>query len=483
MKSSPSAAISCDRLTAAAPSWAGLAVLLLAGFVTIFDLFVVNVAIPSIQSGLGASFAQISFIVAGYELAFGVLLIIGGRLGDRFGRRRLFVAGMAGFTLASALCGLAPGSETLIAARVLQGLAAALLFPQVYASIRVNFDGNDRRRAFGLLGMTLGLAAIAGQVLGGGLIHADLFGLGWRTIFLINIPIGVIAIVAARYIPESYAPQKPLLDGRGVLLISIALSLLLVPLIEGPTQGWPAWTLCSLGAAAVLLVLFYRQQERRRIAGLWPLVDMRLLAQRHVALGVMLVLLVYSTSSSFFLCFALLVQKGFGLDPLQAGLIFAPCSVGFVLASLAAPRLAARWGIRAIIGGALIYALFIAALIVQVAVAGAQLNPVTLIPVLVVVGAGQGAIMTPLLNLVLGYVDEAQSGIASGIISTVQQVGAALGVAVVAMLFNSALNDAGSVAQAGQYASAFVAGMLCNLAVSVAICLLLLALGTQRRAV
>lgn len=483
MKSSPSAAISRDRLTAAAPPWAGLAVLLLAGFVTIFDLFVVNVAIPSIQSGLGASFAQISFIVAGYELAFGVLLITGGRLGDRFGRRRLFVAGMAGFTLASALCGLAPGSETLIAARVLQGLAAALLFPQVYASIRVNFDGNDRRRAFGLLGMTLGLAAIAGQVLGGGLIHADLFGLGWRTIFLINIPIGVIAIVAARYIPESYAPQKPLLDGRGVLLISIALSLLLVPLIEGPTQGWPIWTLCSLGAAVVLLVLFYRQQERRRSAGLWPLVDMRLLAQRHVALGVMLVLLVYSTSSSFFLCFALLVQKGFGLDPLQAGLIFAPCSVGFVLASLAAPKLVARWGIRAIIGGALIYALFIAALIAQVAMAGAQLNPVTLIPVLVVVGAGQGAIMTPLLNLVLGYVDEAQSGMASGIISTVQQVGAALGVAVVAMLFNTALNDAGSVAQAGQYASAFVTGMLCNLAVSVAICLLLLALGTQRRAV
>lgn len=483
MKSSSCAAIPCDRTPAAAPPWAGLAVLLLAGFVTIFDLFVVNVAIPSMQSGLGASFAQISFIVAGYELAFGVLLITGGRLGDRFGRRRLFVLGMAGFTLASALCGLAPGSETLIAARVLQGLAAALLFPQVYASIRVNFDGNDRRRAFGLLGMTLGLAAIAGQVLGGGLIHADLFGLGWRTIFLINIPVGVIAIVAARAIPESFAPQKPLLDGRGVLLISTALALLLVPLIEGPTQGWPAWTLCSLGAAAVLLVIFYRQQEQRRTAGLWPLVDMRLLAQRHVALGVMLVLLVYSTSSSFFLCFALLVQNGFGLDPLQAGLIFAPCSVGFVLASLAAPRLVARWGIRAIIGGALIYALFIAALIAQVAMAGAQLNPVTLIPVLVIVGAGQGAIMTPLLNLVLGYVDEAQSGMASGIISTVQQVGAALGVAVVAMLFNAALSDAGSVAQAGQYASAFVAGMLCNLAVSVAIYLLLLALGTQRRAV
>ncbi|MGR4049781.1 MFS transporter [Kosakonia cowanii] len=483
MKPSPCAAISCDRMTAAAPPWAGLGVLLLAGFVTIFDLFVVNVAIPSIQSGLGASFAQISFIVAGYELAFGVVLITGGRLGDRFGRRRLFVTGMAGFTFASALCGLATSSETLIAARVLQGLAAALLFPQVYASIRVNFDGNDRRRAFGLLGMTLGLAAIAGQVLGGALIYADLFGLSWRTIFLVNVPVGTIAIIAARAIPESFAPQKPLLDMRGVLLVSIALSLLLVPLIEGPTQGWPAWTLWSVGAAAALLVLFYHQQEQRRIRGRGPLVDMRLLAQCHVALGVVLVLLIYSTSSSFFLCFALLVQKGLGLDPLQAGLVFAPCSVGFVLASLAAPRLVARWGIGAIIGGALVYALFIAALIAQVAMAGAQLNPVRLIPVLVIVGAGQGAIMTPLLNLVLGYVDEAQSGMASGIISTVQQVGAALGVAVVAMLFNTALHDAGSVAQAEQYASAFVAGMLCNLAVSVAICLLLLALALQRRAV
>lgn len=185
------------------PPWLGLSVLLLAGFVTIFDLFVVNVAIPNIQSQLGASFSQIGFIVAGYELAFGVLLITGGRLGDLFGRRKLFIIGMAGFTLTSALCGLAPNAFFLIIARVLQGLAAALLFPQVYASIRVNFDGDNSRRAFGLLGMTLGLAAIAGQVLGGWLIHADLFDLGWRNIFLINIPIGLLAIAAARYIPET----------------------------------------------------------------------------------------------------------------------------------------------------------------------------------------------------------------------------------------------------------------------------------------
>lgn len=466
------------------PPWLGLSVLLLAGFVTIFDLFVVNVAIPSMQAGLGASFAQIGFIVAGYELAFGVLLISGGRLGDLFGRRRLFIVGMAGFTVASALCGLAPNASFLIGARVLQGLAAALLFPQVYASIRVNFDGDDSRRAFGLLGMTLGLAAIAGQVLGGWLVHADLFGLEWRIIFLINVPIGLFAIVAARHIPESRAPQRLALDWSGVALVSAGLALLLVPLIEGPGQGWPAWSFWSLGVAVALLVLFHRQQEQRRTAGGLPLVDMRLLAQRRFALGAVLVLLVYSTSSSFFLCFALLVQTGLGLDPFVAGSIFAPCSVGFVLASLAAPRLVARWGTRAIVAGALVYAVSIGLLIALVRMAGSELMPAHLIPVLIVVGAGQGFIMTPLLNLVLGFVEEAQAGMASGVISTVQQVGAALGVAVVCILFAAALaGEEGMAAQAGQYASAFVAGMLYNLGAALLVCVLLSVLArTQRSA-
>lgn len=466
------------------PPWLGLTVLLLAGFVTIFDLFVVNVAIPNMQAGLGASFAQIGFIVAGYELAFGVLLITGGRLGDLFGRRRLFVVGMAGFTLASALCGLAPSAGFLIGARVLQGLAAALLFPQVYASIRVNFDGDDGRRAFGLLGMTLGLAAIAGQVLGGWLVHADLFGLGWRSIFLTNVPIGLFAIAAARCIPESCAPQRPALDWTGVALVSAGLTLLLVPLIKGPGQGWPAWSLWALMTAVALLLMFYRQQEQRRMAGGLPLVDMRLLAQRRFALGALLVLLVYSTSSSFFLCFALLVQTGLGLDPFVAGSIFAPCSVGFVLASLTAPRLMAQWGTRTIVAGALVYAVSIGLLIAQVQIAGAELVPTRLIPVLIVVGAGQGFIMTPLLNLVLGFVDEAQAGMASGVISTVQQIGAALGVAVVGILFGAALAAGdGAVAPAGQYASAFVAGMFYNLGAALLVCVLLRMLArTQRSA-
>lgn len=456
--------------------------LLLAGFVTIFDLFVVNVAIPSMQAGLGADLAQIGFIVAAYELAFGALLITGGRLGDRFGRRRLFVAGMACFLLASALCGVAPDTAFLIGARVLQGLAAALLLPQVYASIRVNFNGDDGRRAFGWLGMTLGLAAIAGQVLGGWLVHADLLGLGWRSIFLINVPVSLIAIVAARQIPESRAPQQPPLDWGGAALVSAGLALLLVPLIEGPAQGWPGWSLWALAAAALLLGIFYRQQERRRAAGLLPLVDMGLLAQRRFALGTVLVLLIYSTSSSFFLCFALLVQSGLGLDPFEAGSIFAPCSGGFILASLSAPRLAARWGIRAIAAGALMYAGALGLLIVQVQAAGAALAPVTLIPLLIVVGAGQGSIMTPLLNLVLGTVEEAQAGMASGLISTVQQVGAALGVAVVAMLFGAQLAGVeDAAAPAVRYASAFVAGMRYNLGAASLTCVVLVMFARAQR--
>ncbi|MCW2485518.1 MFS transporter [Candidatus Symbiopectobacterium sp. NZEC127] len=480
MNSNSCCTLSSERAVSA-PPWLGLSVLLLAGFMTIFDLFVVNVAIPSMQTGLGASFAQVGFIVAGYELAFGVLLITGGRLGDLFGRRRLFIVGMASFTLTSVLCGLAPSANFLIGARVLQGLAAALLFPQVYASIRVNFGGDDSRRAFGLLGMTLGLSAIAGQVLGGWMVYADLLGLGWRSIFLINVPMGLFALAAARCIPETRAPQRSDLDGTGMVLSSAGLTLLLVALIEGPAQGWPGWSFWSMSAAMVLFALFYRQQEWRRMRGGIPLVDMQLLSQRRFALGAALVLLVYSTSSSFFLCFALLMQTGLGLDPLVAGSIFAPCSLGFILASLAAPRLVARVGMRAIVVGALVYALSIGGLIVQVRMGGAELVAVRLIPVLVVVGAGQGFIMTPLLNVVLGFVAETQAGMASGVVSTVQQVGAALGVAVVGLLFAKALTtDDGVIVQAGQYADAFVAGMFYNLGAAMLVYVLLLLLARAR---
>ncbi|ODT81453.1 MAG: MFS transporter [Pelagibacterium sp. SCN 64-44] len=457
------------------PPWLGLSVLLLAGFVTIFDLFVVNVAIPSMQAELGASLSQIGFIVAVYELAFGVLLVTGGRLGDLYGRRRQFIFGIAGFTVASLLCGIAPTVEILIGARVLQGLATALLFPQVYASIRVNFSGDDGRRAFGFLGMTLGLAAIAGQVLGGFLVEANILDLGWRTVFLINVPIGIIAIAMARFIPETIAPERPALDWPGVALVSLGLTLLLVPLIEAPTYGWSLWSSLALAAAAMLLVAFYRHQEHRRKAGHQPLVDMALMRQPRFAKGGLLVLLIYSTASSFFLCFALLVQTGFGLSPFEAGSVFVPCSIAFVILSLSAPRFVARFGTPAIAMGALVYAISFGVLIGQVWIAGADLVVVHLIPALIVIGGAQAMIMTPLLNLVLGFAEERQAGMASGVISTLQQVGAAFGVAAVGILFGATLGT-GSEGQAARYAAAFVSGMSYNVAATVMAAILLVRL-------
>ena len=458
----------------------GLAVLLSGGFITIFDLFVVNVAIPSMQATLSASFAQINFIIAAYELAYGVLLIAGSRLGDRHGRRRLFMLGMAGFALASALCGLAPTADTLIGARILQGVAAAMLFPQVYALIRVSYDGHARRRAFGLLGMTLGLAAIAGQVLGGWIVHADVFGLAWRAIFLINVPLGLLAWPLARHIPESREASGPAMDWPGATLVGAGLALLLLALIEGPARQWPAWTLASGGASIVLLAQFVRMQRRVQVRGGVPLVDMSLLAQPRFAAGCLLVMLVFSTASAMFLCYALLVQTGFGLDALTAGLIFAPASVGFVAGSMAAPRLVARFGTGAIAVAALLYGGATAALMAHVGAAGATLAPWSLVPALVWLGAAQGAVNTPLVNLVLGLVEDRQAGMAAGVVSTLQQVGAALGVSAAGMLFGGALHAHAGTGAPERYAQAFASALQFNVAAIAVSTLLLWWLGQRR---
>lgn len=448
------------------PSALALTILLLGGFITVFDLFVVNIAIPSMQVDLGVSFAEIGFVIAGYELAFGVLLIAGGRLGDRHGRRRLFALGMAGFALTSLLCGLAPDATSLIVARLLQGATGAILFPQVYALLRVMYDEAGRRRAFGLLGMTLGMAAIAGQVLGGLIVESDLFGLGWRIIFLINLPIGILALLVARVIPESRSSRAMSVDWPGIGLATAGLLLLLLPLLEGPNIGWPLWTWASMVASLVLLAAFLAWQHLLARRGGDPAIDLALFRNAGFSAGSVIVLLVYSTSTSLFLCFALLVQSGLGLTPFAAGTLFAPASVGFVVASLVAPKLATRFGNRAIAGGALVYAAGIGWLIVTASGLERSAEALALLPPLVLFGFGQGLSMTPLLNLVIGYVEENHAGMAAGFISTMQQVGGAFGVSVVGIFFVGILaSDAGEgIGQAGRYAGAFSGAMLYNLA-------------------
>lgn len=459
-----------------------LAILLLGGFITVFDLFVVNVAIPSMQADLGADFAQIGFVIAGYELAFGVLLIAGGRLGDIHGRRKLFVLGMLGFAVTSFLCGVAPDATSLIFARFLQGATGAILFPQVYALLRVMYDEAGRRRAFGLLGMTLGLAAIAGQVLGGLIVQSDLFGLGWRIVFLINLPVGVAAAIFARTIPESTAPDVVGVDWPGVFLATIGLLLLLLPLLEGPNIGWPTWTWVSLFGSALFLAGFLAWERYTARRDGHPAVDLRLFANGGFSIGTIVVLLIYSTATSLFLCFALLLQSGLGLTPFEAGMLFAPASVGFVTASLLAPKLVARWGNAAIADGALIYAAGIAWLIATAPDLSSKEDALALIPALILFGFGQGLSMTPLLNLVIGFVEERHAGMAAGIISTMQQVGGAFGVSIVGIFFVSILSahSGGGEPDISRYSAAFAGAMLYNLAAAVIAAVLIARIARKR---
>lgn len=478
--STRSSAAPCSPRTS--PSGLALAILLLGGFLTVFDLFVVNVAIPSMQRSLGADFAEIGFVIAGYELAFGVLLIAGGRLGDRYGRRRLFSVGMIGFAATSLLCGIAPDIESLIFARFLQGTAGAMLFPQIYALLRVMYDERGRRRAFGLLGMTLGLAAISGQVLGGLIVATDLFGLGWRMIFLVNLPIGITAALLAQHIPESRTANAPGVDWLGICLATAGLLFLLLPLLEGPNLKWPLWTFASGAAAFALITTFLRWEDRLGKQGGDPTIDIRLFRNTNFSIGSLVVFLIYSTATSLFLSFALLVQSGFGLTAFESGLLFAPASVGFVIASLLAPALVVRFGPIVLVFGALTYAAGIGWLIVTGNSLTDRGDVFALLSPLILFGFGQGLSMTPLLNMVIGTVAERHAGMAAGIISTMQQIGGAFGVSIAGMFFVAivAAKDSRIVARPLDYADAFAGAMLYNFTAVISAAILLVLISRRK---
>ncbi|WP_026869259.1 MFS transporter [Inquilinus limosus] len=449
-----------------------LAVMLAGPFMTVMDVMIVNVATPSIRRGLGASYAEAELVVAGYGLAYAVALITGGRLGDLHGRRRMFVAGLAGFTLTSALCGLAPTAETLILSRLLQGVAAALLFPQVFSLIRLTFpEPRACARAFAALGVVLGLASIAGQVLGGVLVAADLWGLSWRPVFLVNVPIGLLAVVAAsRLIPADRVSPGRRLDLAGVALSALGLGLLLYPLVEGREAGWPGWSLALLAAAVPVLAVFALHQHGKSRRGAGPLLETALFRDRAFTVGVLLVLVLYSTLNSVYLSYAFLVQLGLGRSPLVSGLVFVPAGIIFMAASIAAGRVAPERRRAVLAAGAVIAAAGNLAAAATALLAD-PLRAEALIPALALLGLGQGFLMTPLLNTVLGGIRDGDIGSASGVLSTMQQVGGAFGVALVGILFAAVLDRAraAGVGEAVAYARAFAAaagyGALASLAI------------------
>src|ERR1700740_350999 len=325
--------------------WLTLAILLLAAFMNLLDVSIVNIAIPSIQRDLHASYADVQWALAGYPLAYPLVLITGGRLGDTFGRKRLFLIGVSGFTIMSALCGAAQSTGQLIAFRVVQGAMGAIMVPQVLAVIQVIFPPAERIKALAGFGVTAGLGTVSGPLIGGLLIQHNLLGLSWRPIFLITGPVGTLAVAASAVLArESRAPRPPKLDPVGVGLVSAALLLLLYPLVEGRQLGWPAWTFVSRAAAAPVLAAFigYERLKARRDGS--PLVQLGLFRERGFSAGMAIAVAFFLGIASFGLVLTLFLQLGLGFTPLHAGLTCLPFSLGVLASSGAAARLAPRVG-------------------------------------------------------------------------------------------------------------------------------------------
>jgi EmrB/QacA subfamily drug resistance transporter len=424
-----------------ASRWAPLPVVLSGTFMVVLDFFIVNVALPSIQSSLSASASAIEFVTAGYALTSAVFLVFGGRLGDRLGRRRTFACGMALFTVASAACGAAGSPGLLVVARLVQGAAGALLMPNILSIIGVTYDGDDRVKALSAYGVVMGLAAVLGQLIGGVLVQADIAGLGWRACFLINVPIGAMALLLTpRLVPESRAPKAGGLDLLGTTLITTGLAAVVVPLVLGRQHGWPLWTWLSLAAAPVILIGFVAHQRRLAAAGGTPLLDLTLFRHRSFSAGLGAQLVFWCGQASFFLVLALYLQQGRHLSALHAGLVFTVLAVSYLVASAKAPELATRHGRRVIAAGALTLAAGHAVTLATVAAVGVGGNVLALTPGLLLIGAGMGLGIAPLATIVMSTMRPEQAGSASSALATMQNVGNALGVALIGVIFFGVVN-------------------------------------------
>ncbi len=437
---SPSASV---RLTGRGRTIATL-VVLLAFFMDILDSTIVNVAIPSIRQGLDASYADIQWIIAGYSLAFALFLITGGRLGDIVGYKKMFLIGIAGFTVASALSGLAMSTEVLIASRFLQGLMAATMVPQILSTIQVLYVTTKERQSISAFyGGIAGIATVLGPIIGALLITGNVWELGWRTIFLVNLPVGVAAMILAWiYLPSAKSPHPLRLDLVGVAIGVIAMLMLMFPLIQGRELDWPVWVIASMVISVPAFILFaYTQIVKDRHDGS-PLVVPDLFRRQSFVAGIILSLSFFSVIFGFFFIFTIYLQIGLGYSVLKAGLTGIPFSLGVsVAAAMSGPILVPRFGRKIISVGPIVmgcgYALFIA----TVHHFGTDVTPWELVPSLIISGAGMGFVVAPIYPFILAEVPIKDAGSASGVVNTVQQIGGAIGVAVIGVVFFGLLGD------------------------------------------
>ncbi|MEV4253989.1 MFS transporter [Spirillospora sp. NPDC049652] len=423
-----------------------LALLLLGQFMAILDVNIVNVALPTLRADLHASGASLQLVVAGYIIAYAVLLITGARLGDLLGHRRVFLGGLALFTLASLACGLAPATGFLIVVRFLQGVGAALMTPQVMSMIQRGFQGPARARALSMYAMVIAGGVVVGQVLGGLLVSADLFGSGWRLVFLVNVPIGAVLLAAGpRVLPRADEDRRGGLDPLGLLVLSSALLLLVVPLILGHELGWPAWGWAALAASAVLFAVFALVERRLMVRGGRPLVSGRVLRAPGVLVSATTLMFGPGSWGSFLFTTTLHLQGDLGMSPLKSGLAFVPCVLAFAAVSLYWQRLPVRWHRRMVPIGFTVAALGYL-WIGPLASGGAAYLVLT-----AVIGLGLG-VMPIVMTSALENVPAEEAADASGLLLTVMQAGQVLGVATVGTLFLVQFQDSGSTRHA-EYAT------------------------------
>ncbi len=430
--------------------WRALAVCLVAGGMCLLDVSIVNVALPSIRSGLTADDSDIQWVVAGYSLAFGVALVPAGRLGDARSRRAVFMAGVAVFTLASAMCGASPSAWWLSVARVVQGFGGGMITPQVSGFIQNLFKGPERGRAFGLFGATVGVSTAIGPLLGGLLVQVGGEEWGWRLVFYVNLPIGLLLLVLARkWLPVAVEGRRQSLDPLGVLLFAAATVLVLLPVVEGK-QGQPLaqrpWWL--LGVAAGVFVAFYLWERVWTRRGKETLVDLSLTKVRSFVFGVGLGSFYFAGFTSIFIILTLYLQNGLGYSALQAGLTQMPFAVGSAVAAFVAGRIVERFGRALVVVGLVTVVVALVAIDVLVPRLGDDVG-LKLAPLLLLAGAGGGLVIAPNITLALDEVDPTRAGAGGGLLQTFQRVGSAIGVAVVlAQFFDRLAASGGDAAEA-----------------------------------
>ncbi|WP_370530548.1 MFS transporter [Streptomyces sp. WP-1] len=418
--------------------WLILAVMLVAEIMDLLDASIVNVAGPDLEKSLGAGPVGLRWVIGGYALTLGAGLVLGGRLGDRYGRRRMFLLGLTAFTAASLLCALAPGIGSLIVFRLVQGAAGAMLLPQGLGLLRENFSGPELTKVFAVFGPVLGLGGIIGPVLGGFLVEGDFFGLGWRSVFLVNLPIGIAAlIVAAKFVPRKAGDRTVSVDSAGAALVAASCALLVLPLNQGQEDGWPLWTWLCMAASAIGFALFALHQRRTAAAGREPLVAPGLLRKPAFTVGLGGIALFFAGLVGTQLVLTLYLQIGRHFTAGDAGLGNLPLAVGTAIGgAVSGAVLADRIGRKVLQTGPLVQ-------LAGAALLWAELDGLTpgsftiwdIAPGVAVSGIGAGMVIAALFSFVLAAVDDDEIGSASGVLSAVQSLGGSLGVAVFGSVF------------------------------------------------